>query len=630
MKLCLFCNFQSNENLMTCPKDGSSLVLIGDDPIIGLVLDGRYKVESLIGQGAAGSVYKGYQEVIGREVAIKILHDYLVSDDEFNRRFIQEAKASSRLSHPNIITIYDFGVIPKVNRPYIVMDYLQGTALADLIIDQKRLSYKMALPIFVGVAQALGEAHRHNIVHRDIKPENIVLVERGEDPLFPILVDFGIARIAQEETESNRITKTGTVCGSPTYMSPEQCVNSRVGPSSDIYSLGIVIFEALTGEVPFLSEQVVKVMSMHLSNPAPKLNQMGLDVKFPPQLEAIIDKMLAKDPNSRYKNMDEVAEALIEVINLKDNDMSLAQSISAKTKIIQPTGSQASPPHNFFNKEINVKPEEITKHLTNSSANASYSSLPGWDTMIAPLDKPSDANEPHQGQFNSLNNNQIADNSAESNDVETSQTDADGIVPPENNNQLSAKDLALKRLEELSKVSEQQPFAENKELPKYTNLKSFNPNDFKKKKVVPLSNDNNQVGKFKLIILGLFSLMLITGVIYYSINFLNSQNLPISYDTQINNLLSQGKLDDCCVYMEQLNSQGKLNIKQINQLYSLYITLAKKLARQNKYEDALETLDSIPKEASQYKIAQTLKVKYLNLLENTDVTPVKPNKRKSK
>lgn len=328
--------------------------------------------------------------------------------------------------------------------------------------------------------------------------------------------------------------------------------------------------------------------------------------------------------------MDEVAEALIEVINLKDNDMSLAQSISAKTKIIQPTGSQASPPHNFFNKEVNVRPEEIAKHLTNDPANASYSNLPGWDTMIAPIDKPADANEPNQDQFNSLTNNQVDDNLAQFNDVEISQTNADSIAPPENNNQLSAKDIALKRLEELSKVSEQQQFTENKELSKYTNIKSFNPNDFKKKKIVPLYNDNNQLGKFKLIILGLFSLMLITGVIYYSINFLNSQNLPITYDTEINNLLSQGKLDDCCVYMEQLNSQGKLTVKQINQLYSLYITLAKKLARQNKYEDALETLDAIPKETSQYKIAQTLKVKYLDLLENADASPVKPNKRKLK
>lgn len=620
---------------MTCPKDGSSLVLIGDDPIIGLVLDGRYKVESLIGQGAAGSVYKGYQEVIGREVAIKILHDYLVSDDEFNRRFIQEAKASSRLSHPNIITIYDFGVIPKVNRPYIVMDFLQGTSLADLIIENKRLDYKMALPIFVGVAQALGEAHRHNIVHRDIKPENIVLVERGDDPMFPILVDFGIARIAQEETDGNRITKTGTVCGSPTYMSPEQCINSRVGPSSDIYSLGIVIFEALTGEVPFLSEQVVKVMSMHLSNPAPKINQMGLDVKFPVQLEALIDKMLAKDPNSRYKTMDEVADALIEIINLKENEISLAQAITAQTRLNQPPPPpppQNSPPHNIFNKEYKVDPEEVNQYIATDKTTASYSSLPDWNTMIAPVDRLSD-------NFDDVDNSTL--NPAESTNYHESHPNTEYTnesVSTEkvkdnhsDNANLSSKDIALKRLEELAKTPPADIAPESPSTSKFSNLRSFDPSQFKQKKISkpPASGG---LKSLKLVFLGVFTLALISGVVYYCVNVLMAKNPSVTVDTQITNLLSQGKLDECCAYMEQLKSQGKLNDKQIDQLYSLYLKLAKSLARDQDYETALETLDSIPKEANQYKLAQILKTKYLTLLQNPDsqdksVSSGKKNKR---
>ncbi len=620
---------------MTCPKDGSSLVLIGDDPIIGLVLDGRYKVESLIGQGAAGSVYKGYQEVIGREVAIKILHDYLVSDDEFNRRFIQEAKASSRLSHPNIITIYDFGVIPKVNRPYIVMDFLQGTSLADLIIENKRLDYKMALPIFVGVAQALGEAHRHNIVHRDIKPENIVLVERGDDPMFPILVDFGIARIAQEETESNRITKTGTVCGSPTYMSPEQCINSRVGPSSDIYSLGIVIFEALTGEVPFLSEQVVKVMSMHLSNPAPKINQMGLDVKFPVQLEALIDKMLAKDPNSRYKTMDEVADALIEIINLKENEISLAQAITAQTRLNQPPPPpppQNSPPHNIFNKEYKVDPEEVNQYIATDKTTASYSSLPDWNTMIAPVDRLSD-------NFDDVDNSTL--NPAESTNYHESHPNTgytNESVSTEkvkdnhsDNANLSSKDIALKRLEELAKTPPADIAPESPSASKFSNLRSFDPSQFKQKKTLKPPTSGG-LKSLKLVFLGVFTLALISGVVYYCVNVLMAKNPSVTADTQITNLLSQGKLDECCAYMEQLKSQGKLNDKQIDQLYSLYLKLAKSLARDQDYETALETLDSIPKEANQYKLAQILKTKYLTLLQNPDsqdksVSSGKKNKR---
>ena len=166
------------------------MVTVGDDPLLGVVVEGRYKIESVIGQGSAGTVYKAVQELIGREVAIKVLHDYLVSDQEFIKRFTQEAKASSRLSHPNIITIYDFGTIPQGNRPYIAMDLLKGTPLSDLLNDRNHLSVEETIPLFKQVCGALAEAHRQGVVHRDVKPENICLVERSGQKLFPIVVDF--------------------------------------------------------------------------------------------------------------------------------------------------------------------------------------------------------------------------------------------------------------------------------------------------------------------------------------------------------------------------------------------------------------------------------------------------------
>ncbi len=315
MKLCLICNFQTAGDQDVCPRDGSSMVTVGDDPLLGVVVEGRYKIESVIGQGSAGTVYKAVQELIGREVAIKVLHDYLVSDQEFIKRFTQEAKASSRLSHPNIITIYDFGVIPKGGRPYIAMDLLKGTPLSDMIADVNHLDVEDAVPIFKQVCSALGEAHRQGVVHRDIKPENIVLVERSGQRLFPIVVDFGIARLVQEESDVARITRTGTVCGSPTYMSPEQCTSSKVDHRSDIYSLGVVIYETLTGEVPFLSDELVKVMAMHLSDPPKPLNQVREDLHFPQALEEVVYKSLAKNPDHRYQTMDEFADALEEAIS---------------------------------------------------------------------------------------------------------------------------------------------------------------------------------------------------------------------------------------------------------------------------------------------------------------------------
>lgn len=313
MKLCLTCNFQTAADEQDlCPRDGSSMVTVGDDPLLGVVVEGRYRIESVIGQGSAGTVYKAVQELISREVAIKVLHEYLVSDEEFIKRFTQEAKASSRLTHPNIITIYDFGVIPKGGRPYIAMDLLRGTPLSDLLAQSNHLSVEEALPVFKQVCAALGEAHRQGVVHRDVKPENIVLVERSGQKLFPIVVDFGIARLVQEDADLARITRSGTVCGSPSYMSPEQCTSSKVDHRSDMYSLGVVIYETLTGEVPFLADELVKVMAMHLSEAPKPISAVRPDLQFPSALEAVVARALSKNPDDRFESMDEFGLALEE------------------------------------------------------------------------------------------------------------------------------------------------------------------------------------------------------------------------------------------------------------------------------------------------------------------------------
>jgi len=312
------------------------MVTVGDDPLLGVVVEGRYKIESVIGQGSAGTVYKAIQELIGREVAIKVLHDYLVSDQEFIKRFTQEAKASSRLSHPNIITIYDFGTIPQGNRPYIAMDLLKGTPLSDLLGERNHLSVEETIPLFKQVCGALAEAHKQGVVHRDVKPENIVLVERSAQKLYPIVVDFGIARLVQEESDVARITRTGTVCGSPTYMSPEQCTSSKVDHRSDIYSLGVVIYETLTGEVPFLSDELVKVMAMHLSDPPKPLNSVRDDLQFSDALEEVVYKSLAKNPDQRFQTMEEFAEALVEAGKASEAPPAVIAPIPAKPRDLAP------------------------------------------------------------------------------------------------------------------------------------------------------------------------------------------------------------------------------------------------------------------------------------------------------
>ena len=338
MKLCLICNFQTAaDDQGACPHDGSPMVTVGEDPLLGILVEDRYRIQSLIGQGSAGSVYRARQELIGRDVAIKVLHDYLVSDEEFVKRFKQEAKAASRLNHPNIITIYDFGIIPLGRRPYIAMDLLNGTPLSEIISQSDHIPIDTVIPIFKMVCQALSEAHSQGVVHRDIKPENIVLVERGGKKFFPMVVDFGIARLIQEESDAAKITRTGTVCGSPTYMSPEQCTSSKVDHRSDIYSLGIVLFETLTGTVPFTAEELVKVMTMHLLDKAPTLSEARPDLHFPEKLEIVVSRALSKHPEDRYQNMDEFAYVLEESVKAPQKTLVAMPSVSSMPALTTPT-----------------------------------------------------------------------------------------------------------------------------------------------------------------------------------------------------------------------------------------------------------------------------------------------------
>lgn len=309
MKLCLVCNFQFEDEQELCPKDYSKLVPLGKDQLIGKLIQDRYRIDSMIAKGSMGVVYKATQELIGREVAVKVLHGYLVADEESIKRFHKEAKAASRLNHPNITTLYDYGVLGS-GQPYIVMDLLHGSSLADILKQREYLPVDEMLVIFKQVCDAVAEAHRRGVIHRDLKPENIML-DYTDKGVNVKVVDFGIATfVAGEDDTIGKITKTGTVCGSPTYMSPEQCDDNRVDHRSDIYSLGIVAYETVTGKVPFGGTDIYGVMTMHVKDPPPLLRTMRPDLQFPPYLESVIQKCLAKNPNDRYQVATDFYEAL--------------------------------------------------------------------------------------------------------------------------------------------------------------------------------------------------------------------------------------------------------------------------------------------------------------------------------
>jgi serine/threonine-protein kinase len=262
---------------------------------------GRYEVIDVLGEGAMGTVYKGKDPAIGRMVALKTIRLNKLADsseiEELRERLMREAKAAGNLSHPNIVTIYDVG--HEGDLQYIAMEFLEGVTLEQIIRRQLELNFKIAAKIVFQVCSALSYAHRHNIVHRDIKPANIMVLEN----FHVTVMDFGIAHF-----ESSNLTQTGIAMGTPNYISPEQLKGQPVTSSSDIFSLGVVFYEVLTGKKPFTGENVSNLI-LKITTEDPPLPS-SLDAKIPPMLDLIVRKALSKNPYDRYQSADEMARAM--------------------------------------------------------------------------------------------------------------------------------------------------------------------------------------------------------------------------------------------------------------------------------------------------------------------------------
>ncbi|MDD2720013.1 MAG: serine/threonine-protein kinase [Gallionella sp.] len=261
---------------------------------------GRYEVLGELGQGAMGVVYKAKDPLIDRQVAIKTISLSLAGDeiDEYEGRFYQEAKAAGRLNHPNIVTIYDVGKSDDI--AYIAMEFLQGRELRDIMRDDGDMPVEQVLDIVAQVASGLAYAHEHGIVHRDIKPSNIMVIRDG----LVKITDFGIARMASSAVR----TQTGMVLGSPKYMSPEQVLGKDIDQRSDIFSLGVMLYEMLTREAPFSGENVNAIMYQTL-NAIPK-SPSQLNSGVPEMLNFIVAKALAKERDDRYQNAKDLASDL--------------------------------------------------------------------------------------------------------------------------------------------------------------------------------------------------------------------------------------------------------------------------------------------------------------------------------
>lgn len=283
----------------------------GADLMPGQIVAQKYKVLGELGRGGMGVVYRVEQLALGRMMAMKTLSTREVTDVAW-RRFQVEAKAAALLDHPNLITVHDCGLINN-EIPFFIMDYIEGTTLSKLIKDKGALSLEETLTIFIQVCFGLAYAHAVGVIHRDLKPSNIMLVPPQSDSsgLSVKVVDFGIAKLTGEEVQPTQaLTRTGEIFGSPLYMSPEQCLGKPVDYRSDIYSLGCVMFETLTGLPPFLGNTALSTMMQHQSNEAPSLKEATLGKEFPQAIEKIVRLMLEKNPDARYQDMKSVARNL--------------------------------------------------------------------------------------------------------------------------------------------------------------------------------------------------------------------------------------------------------------------------------------------------------------------------------
>jgi serine/threonine-protein kinase len=321
MKICPACKTEYEGGEVFCPNDGARLQTPSQmsmpasektDELVSLILDDRYRILRRIGEGGMGIVYEAEHVVIEKHVALKVLRDDFSSRPEVVARFRQEAKSASKIGNEHIVDISDFGETPA-GQSYFVMELLEGDDLANILQREGSIGTERAADIIEQCCKALGAAHGKGIVHRDMKPENIFLTNRNGREDFVKLVDFGIAKMSDIETQGapgRKLTKTGMIFGTPEYMSPEQAAGKELDHRVDVYALGVIFFEMLSGRVPFVGDSFMGILTQHMFEEPPTLTAVNPNVQVDPAIESWIRKALAKDPDQRFQTCAEMAAAL--------------------------------------------------------------------------------------------------------------------------------------------------------------------------------------------------------------------------------------------------------------------------------------------------------------------------------
>lgn len=281
----------------------------GPDPLIGRLINDRFKVVALVARGGMGKVYRAEQAPLGRTCALKVLNPKYAGDHdpEFHKRFFLEASIASKLTHPNTVTIFDYGRTDD-DIYYMAMEYLEGRTLHRAIREEGSFSEERTAHIARQVCRSLREAHSLGVIHRDLKPANVYLVEHADEHDFVKVLDFGLVKNVENPGED--LTQAGLFMGSPKYMAPEQIKGDKVDGRTDIYALGIIMYEMLTGKVPFDRPNSVHIMMAHVNEPPPPMRSINPDIQISPSSEELILRCLEKDPELRYPSMEYLLNSL--------------------------------------------------------------------------------------------------------------------------------------------------------------------------------------------------------------------------------------------------------------------------------------------------------------------------------
>lgn len=327
------------------------------------LVDNRYRIERPLGNGGMAEVYLAHDDVLGRDVALKVMNGRYAHDDEFVERFRREAQHAAALSHPNIVPIYDRGE-SETGTYYIAMEYLSGGTLKDRILKRGPLPARTAAAVAAQIAEALQVAHRKGVIHRDIKPHNILITDSGDIKV----TDFGIARAASSST----MTRTGSIMGTAHYISPEQAMGESVGPPSDLYSLGVVLYEMLTGELPYDAETPIGIAMKHVNGQLKP--PIEVDPSIPEGINAITCRLLAKDPKDRYASAAELAK------DLDRASEGMSPLSGATTRIM----NQVTPPMQSTRRNTRITPPNRTASARTSGSRRKRGILP-WIIALAIL-----------------------------------------------------------------------------------------------------------------------------------------------------------------------------------------------------------------------------------------------------